>query len=151
MYLDDVPMNYLGVLLAAIVYFIIGFIWYAPFAFGSKRERHDDKSGTPTHAGCSTCKSEPGSYACKIGSYIGEFIIALIIAYVLALFIQISQADEVVEGIAVALWIWVGFIATTHFSSVLWARKTLEHFFIHAGFMLVGLIAMGAVIMYMGF
>jgi hypothetical protein len=141
MYLDDVPIDYLGVLLAAIAYFIIGFIWYAPFAFGNKRER-DEKSKV---------QNQEGFFTRKIGSYIGEFIISLIIAYVLALFIQISQADGVVEGVSVALWTWIGFIATTHFSSVLWARKTLEHFFIHAGFMLVGLVAMAAVIMYIGF
>lgn len=142
MYLYDIPMNYWGVLAAAIVYFIIGCIWYAPFAFGNKWGGHDEKLDAQTHE---------KSLIRKIGPYIGEFIISLIIAYVMALFIQVSQADEIVEGVIVALWIWIGFIATTHFSAVLWARKTLEHFFIHASFMLVGLIAMGAVIMSIGF
>lgn len=142
MYLDDVPVNYWGVLAAAMIYFIIGLIWYAPFAFGNKGGRHDGKIEE---------QSQQGFFTRTIGPYIGEFIISFIIAYILALFIQISQADEIVEGVSVALWAWIGFIATTHFSSVLWARKTLEHFFIHAGFMLVGLVAMGAVIMYIGF
>jgi threonine/homoserine/homoserine lactone efflux protein len=138
MFLDDVPINYWGVLVAAIVYFIVGCIWYSPLLFGNQWGRHDEKLETKH------------GYLRQASSYIGELIISLIIAYVLALFIQISQANEIVEGITVALWVWIGFIATTHFSAVLWARKTIEHFFIHASFMLVGLIAMGAVIIYMG-
>lgn len=141
MFLNDVPINYLGVLLAAIAYFIIGAIWYAPSVFGSRWMRHEK-------AQIGFLAEQPSSS--HIGSYAGEFIIALVMAYVLSLLIQVSLADEVVEGIAIALWIWTGFIATTHFSAVLWGRKTLKSFFIHAGFMLVGLIAMGSIIMYFG-
>lgn len=138
MFLDDVPLNYIGILLAAVVYFIIGAIWYAPNVFGN-RWKHDGEKGEDSHVRhCSIC--------CRIGSYVGEFIIALIIAYILSLFIEISQADEIGECLLVALWIWIGFIATTHFSAVLWGRKTIKHFLIHAGFMLIGLLAMASVI-----
>lgn len=138
MYLDDIPINPLGVLIAAIAYFVIGWLWYAPFLFGNEWGRHDEK-----------LEEVGGRFSLrKIGAYIGEFIISLIIAYVLAIFLQISQANEIIEGITVALWAWVGFIATTHFSAVLWGRKTLKHFLIHAGFMLVGLLAMGAILAY---
>jgi hypothetical protein len=138
MFLDDVPVNYFAVLAAAIAYFVIGAIWYAPCCFGHRwMKRHENEPPVEI-------EKNVLSY---IGSYVGEFIISLIIAYVLTLFIQLSQADGVVEGITVALWVWIGFIATTHFSAVLWARKTLKSFFIHAGFMLLGLITMGAIIM----
>jgi hypothetical protein len=142
MFLDDVPVSYFAVLLAAIVYFIIGSIWYAPFIFGNRWMKYEEaKLQEPPHY----------YHLSHIASYIGEFIISLIIAYVLALFIEISQAEEMIEGVIIALWVWIGFIATTHFSAVLWGRKTVKSFFIHAGFMLVGLIAMGTVIMFMKF
>lgn len=141
MFLDDIPVNYIGVLAAAIIYYLIGLIWYSPWTFGNQWGRHE---------GALEAKKEH-PYTHTIISYIAEFIISLIIAYVLALLIQISQAEEIVEGITIAFWIWIGFIATTHFSAVLWGRKTVKHFLIHAGFMLVGLIAMGAVIVYVGF
>ncbi len=137
MFLDDIPINLLGVLVAAILYFIIGLIWYAPFAFGRKKNRDE--------------KDIPIEKETRIGAYLGEMIVALIIAYILALFIQISQAAEFVEGVMVSVWIWLGFVATTHFSAVLWARKTFGHFIIHASFMLVGFIAMACAIMYFGF
>lgn len=138
MFLDDVPINYLAVFFAAIVYFVIGSIWYAPLLFGNQWGRHAEKlEETGEHY-----------YLHKVGAYVGEFIISLIMAYVLALFIEISQAEEVVEGVTVAFWVWIGFILTTHFSAVLWGRKAIKHFFIHASFMLVGLLAMGTTIMY---
>lgn len=133
----DVPVSGLGVFIAAIVYFVIGAIWYAPFLFGPECiVRHDTLD--ESHKKC----------PCKFSACIGEFITALIIAYVTAIFIQISQADEVIEGLTIAFWIWLGFIATTHFSAVLWGRKSIKHYFIHVGFMLVGLLAIGLVLTY---
>lgn len=146
MFLDDVPVNYPTVLLAAIVYFVIGAIWYSPFLFG-RYKSHEHIAPMPENV-TTPPDVKQKHWLRLIGPYIGEFIIALIIAYVLTLFIQISQAEEIAEGIAVALWVWIGFIATTHFSAVLWDRKTVYHFFIHAGFMLVGFLAMGAIIIY---
>lgn len=139
MFLDNISVNFVGVLIAAIVYFVIGAIWYSRFLFADEFGRHHEPPIGET-------KEEISSN--KVGSYIGEFIISLIIAYVLSIILEISQAVTIIEGITVALWIWIGFIATTHFSAVLWARKTVRHFFIHAGFMLVGLLAMGAILMY---
>ncbi len=145
MYLDDVPINYLVVFCAAVVNFIIGCLWYGSCAFGCKLVKQDVTPGAslPPKTGCSSCKC--------IGAYIGEFILSLVTAYVLTLFIEISQADTIVEGIAVAIWIWIGFIATTLFSGVLWGRKHVERFFIDAGFLLIGLIAMAILIMYLGY
>lgn len=150
MFLDDVPVNYLAVFLAAIAYFIIGSIWYAPFFFGHRNKHHEDITPiVDTQPKQTVVELQPKHRFCLIGSYIGEFIISLIIAYVLTLFIQLSQADDLMEGITVALWVWIGFIATTHFSAVLWDRKTVKSFFIHSIFMLIGLIAMASVIMYL--
>ncbi|MBX9704331.1 MAG: DUF1761 domain-containing protein [Silvanigrellaceae bacterium] len=137
MVIYDVPISLAAVIVAAIVYFILGAIWYSPALFGHRavihREGEPDLVVKETH---------------PIGSYIGEFILDLIMAFVLTVLITLSDAETYWEGMTIALWAWVGFIATTHFSAVLWGRKTLRSFFIHAIFMLVGLLAMGAVIMY---
>lgn len=140
MFLDDIPINYLGVFFAAIAYFILGAIWYAPGVFGhrSLKHDHDDSQFSAAHR----------QFPKTLNSYIGEFFISLVIAYILALFIEISQAEHLAEGLTVAFWIWIGFIATTHFSAVLWSRKTIKSFFIHSSFILVGLLAMAAILMF---
>lgn len=136
MYIYDMPLNYLGVIIAAIVYLILGSIWYLPSLFGKhcvKTEEVPQKECTLSHT---------------IGIFAGEFVLDLVMAFVLAIFIQISQAENYVEAMIIAFWAWIGFVATTHFSAVLWGHKPLKNFFIHAGFMLIGLLAMSLVIYY---
>lgn len=142
MFLDDVPMNYWGVLTAAVVFYVLGAIWYLPCLFGGAC-----CSGS---SACGTGEMNKPSCCCKVGAYIGEFIISLVIAYVLALFIQISEAEKIVEGITVAFWAWLGFIATTHMSAVIWGHKPIKAYLVHAGFLLIGFLIMGAIIIYMG-
>lgn len=143
MFLDDVPINYWGVLAAGVLLYVMGAIWYLPCFFGEScsKERvcaiDEEKKGN-----CSSC--------CKVTAYVGEFFICLVIAYVLALFIEISQAEQIVEGITVALWAWFGFIATTHLSAVIWGKCPFKAYLSHAGFLLIGFAAMGALIIYMG-
>ena len=134
--LEDVSINYLAVALGALVYYILGAIWYAPDFFGHRWVKHDEVVKEQKHTW-------------KTGAYVGELVVDLIIAYVLALFIKLSGAEKIVDGVIVALWVWIGFVATTQFSAVLWTRKTVKSFFIHACFMLVGLLAMSATIMYL--
>lgn len=137
MFLSDVSVTYSAVLIAALVYFILGSIWYAPFLFGHRSVKHDE-----------ACPTDKECCGCHVISYAGEFILDLVIAYILAVVIQLSQATEITEGMSVAIWMWIGFVATTHFSAVLWGRKTLKSFFIHACFMLIGFMAMGATLIY---
>lgn len=154
MYLDDIPINYWGVLVAAVVYYILGAIWYSPYLFGDCSNKKEGCCPTSEPKNkeecCAVGESKKSECGCKIAAYIGQFIISLVIAYVLALFIEISQAEQVVEGITVAFWAWLGFIATTHFSPVLWGRKSFKNYLVHAGFLLLGFIVMGAVIILVG-
>ena len=141
MYLSDVPVNYWGVLAAALILYILGALWYSPLLFGETCMPKEACNLPDEHKKC-CCYS-------KVGAYIGELVSSLLIAYVLALFIEISQAEKVVEGITVAIWFWIGFIITTHFSGVLWNQRPFKHYLIHMSFLLIGFIAMGAAIIWM--
>lgn len=123
---------------ASIVYFALGVIWYAPFLFGNLVKTEKPYPGDVPHS----------SYV--IRGYIGEFLSSWLIAYVLALFIRGNQAVLIEDGVYVATWVWIGFLATTHFSYFLWGRKSFLSYFIHACFMLAGFVTMGAVIMAIG-
>jgi multidrug transporter EmrE-like cation transporter len=149
MYLDDVPVNYLAVLIAAVVFYILGAIWYLPGLFGKSCFNSEECCSAESKECCTPGETKK-SCGCKAGAYIGEFFICLVIAYVLSLFITVSQADEVIEGIAVAVWAWLGFIATTHLSAVLWKMKPFKVYLINAAFLLLGFILMGGIIAYMG-
>lgn len=144
MFLQNLPIEYLSVLTAALAYFILGAIWYTPLFFGNQWKYEAEKQ-TPSVV----LVDQPYTVSELIGSYIGEFITSIILAFFLSLFIEISQAKLIIEGIIIALFIWIGFIATTHFSAVLWGRKTIKSFFIHSSFILLGLVTMASIIVFM--
>ena len=100
----DIHINFLAVIIAAAAYFLFGALWYSSGIFGQSWQ---------TDAGVVPSKEH------HVGSYIGEFIVDLVIAYVLALFIKLVNANSVTEALLTALWIWVGFVATHHVSAML--------------------------------
>ncbi|MBA3720866.1 MAG: DUF1761 domain-containing protein [Parachlamydiaceae bacterium] len=132
MLLQGIHINFFAILIAAAVYFILGGLWYSPKVFGHCYCKHE---------GMDLNKESHGLW-----TYIGEFIVDLVIAYVLALFIELAGVENGLGGAIIALWIWIGFVATDQFSALLWSKKSYKSFLVNAGFMLVGLLAMGVVI-----
>lgn len=130
---NEGTVNFLSVLIAAILYYCLGYLWYSPWLFG----HHINQSDIPD--------SEKEYSLPGIWSYIGEFIIALIISLGLAILIQPNDFNAF-GGLVVALLVWSAFVATTHFSAVLWARKSFKSFCLHSGFILVGFALIGAVL-----
>lgn len=130
---DNVSINYLAILVAAVVFYLLGLLWYSPAMFGNCCVKHDDWRENEF-------KKVP-----LVWAYIGEFIISFIIANALAIFVVLFNLG-LSGAIILALLIWIGFVATTHFSAVLWGRKTFGHYCIHVGFLLIGFILMGAIL-----
>lgn len=128
--------NIIAVIIMALVYMGLGALWYSKALFGKILEEC-----------CTVDKKEKmeKEKCCGPKGYIGGFIIALILGYVLAHFVNASGAQDAAEGMKVGICAWFGFVATTMFSGVLWCKKPLKAFFIDAGFMLVIMGIMGSV------
>lgn len=125
-------INYLAVLVSAALCMAIGMLWYSPALFGNKwleltGNKEPDMKDAP-----------------KI--YIGAILNALIVSTVLAVFIYWIGAVTPRDGALVGFLAWLGFIATSHFSGVLWEKKPLNLFFLHAANMLVTLVIIGALL-----
>lgn len=129
----NLHISFLSVLVAAIAYFFLGAIWYSPKVFGHFYSCHHPEGHDEL------CKSNPISF-------IGEFVVDLIMAYVLAIFIHIIGITSWHEALIIAFWIWLGFIATTNFSGFLWSKRRFSNFLVTAGFNLIGLLLMAAII-----
>lgn len=130
--LFDVQINYMAVIVAAIAYFVLAIIWYSPQVFGEELVRHEIINR----------KRMPYS----ILAYLGELIADLVMAFVLALVIEFARVDSSLDGLKIAFWMWLGFVATTHFCDVLWGRKSFTSYLINGGLVLVGFLVMGSVI-----
>ena len=129
-------INYSAVLLAAAAHIIIGFAWYSPQLFGEKWMK---LSGVPKEALEKEKKKMPQKT-------IVAFIAALVMAYVLAHIIKFSDSATLVDGAIAGFWSWLGFIATTTLSVVLWQGKSVKLYILDNGHYLISLLVMGAIL-----
>lgn len=128
---EPTHVNIWAVIVCTIINMVLGMIWYSPKVLGTIWAKEhgfdlDQLKAGPWHI-------------------IGGFIVAFIFAYVLNMMIHSFGIVGIGNGIALGFFIWLGFIATTHFSGVLWAKKPFIVYFIDVGFKLLVLIVIGAI------
>ncbi len=122
----------LPVILSAIIYFVIGMLWYSPKAFGKRWMEL-------TQTKCENCNKMCTAMA-------GAFIVGLVLSAVMAHFVNVSGATTALAGAQVGFLAWLGFVATLSFSCVLWEKKPLELYLIHVGCVLVSFLAISALL-----
>lgn len=129
--MEEIQINLPTVIVAAVLYMIIGVSWYSKWLFG------------PTFMKLHKERSEK-EYT-KV-SLIYGFINALVIAYFLALFEAYMGATTVSDGMFVGFLTWLGFVATTQISPVIWGGLSLREFMLHTGCKLLAFLVMSGVI-----
>lgn len=118
-------IDLISILIAAAANIIIGFVWYSRYLFGIE---HDPAA--PPHR----------------LAILWTVIIAFVTAYVLAFFEAFLGVTTVTDGMFVGFLVWLGFIATTQISAVIWGKMTFKRFMAHTGCQLLTFLAMGGVI-----
>ena len=121
-------MNYLAILVAATASFIIGALWYGPL-FGKPWKAMMDL--TPEKI--KTMKLT------ALQAMVMGFVSALVVAYVLADFVSLSNTGDAVAAFKLAFWIWLGFVATTLAGSFLWEGKPIKLFILNASYHFVSI------------
>lgn len=131
-----VPVNLVAVVVAAVASMVLGFLWFGPL-FGKpwmKRMGFTQKDvDRQKRKGMAT-------------TYFMGFIGALVTSYVLAHFVFYTGSVDAVSGAVTGFWIWLGFVATVLLGMVLWEGKPLALYFLNAGYYLVNLAVMGAIL-----
>ena len=128
-----IQVNYVAVVLSAVAAMIVGSIWYGPL-FGKAWMKLVGISKDDVK------KSEmPKLYGIM-------FVGALVEAYVLSHFIHYAGAYTLVLGAKTGLWAWLGFVATVMIGNYMFSKKPIKLFYIDAGYALVNLMVMGAII-----
>jgi hypothetical protein len=135
-----VPINYLAVLVAAIVAIVLGFLWYGPF-FGKPWMKL---------MGITPEKMEEGKKKGMGGTYAMMTVTTLLMSFVLshALVFAATYLDESgwYAGVMTGFWNWLGFVVPVSMGSVLWERKPWKLWCINAGYYLVSMMLMGIVL-----
>ena len=126
-----VAVNWIAVIVAAVVRSAVGAAWYSPGVFGKQWQAAIGVSQAPAEM--------PQAIAVQaLGS--------LVMAYFLAQVIGHYETDGLLVGAVVGILMWVGFVATIMLPGVLFEKRSLGFFGIYAGYQLVTLAIMGAII-----
>ncbi len=134
-------VNMLAVLIAGIVAMVIGALWYSPVLF-SKIWMKEMNFGAEMMAGT----EKPN----MTKLYVGQFILTLVTAYVLAHFISLLDITTLGGALSLAFWSWFGFQVLPLMASVFWEGKSFKLFVINGLHYLVSLIIMASIIVLVG-
>lgn len=131
-------INYMLIVVATVVQFLLGAVWYSPLMFGkwwmeimgvahlTKEElQRMQKAMTPFYA--------------------VQVLLTLVSTYVLAMLVHyLSMANVGFHAYGVAGWIWLGFIAPTQIAAVIWGNTKREFWckqiFVMTSYQLVSLM-----------
>ncbi len=138
--MNEVPVNYLAVLIAAVVNMVLGFLWYGPL-FGKQWMQ---LSGfTKESMDKAKAKGMNKNYAIMT---LGSLLMAYVLSHSLVFASTYTQTFGAAAGLMAGFWTWLGFVAPVTVSSVLWDAKPWKLWFLNAGYYLVGLLVMGLIL-----
>ncbi len=120
----------ISVLLAGVVYWILGALWYSQLMFGKNWMKLAD------------VKEEKHSPM----AFILGIIFSILTAHVLAYVIKMLGITSLIPTLKVSFLMWFGFIATTGMNPVLYEKKSFKLYIINSGYALVGFFAMATII-----
>lgn len=132
-----VSMNISAIIVAALVAFVIRWLWYSPLLFGTPWQRL---------SGISKTDLEKAWKRGMVKTFIADLILCVITASVLELFLGLTRAAGAGQGMQIGFFLWLGFVATTTFRRLLWEMKPLTLWFLDNAFHLIACLVMGAIL-----
>lgn len=131
--MTPVHINYVAVIVAALISMVAGAIWYSQPVFGKKWTKLNGRSMNDIQGGAAT-------------GYVFTTIGSLIMAYVLAHFVDYAQAQTFSQGMLTGFWAWIGFVAPAMGAEAVFAGRSRDLYLINVGYQLVALVLMGGVL-----
>lgn len=127
-----------AILLCTVASMVIGFAWYSPLLFAKpwmklsgwteKQMKENQKSGQMAKTyGISTLTS-------------------LVMAYVLNMLMNRSGINSIYPALMTAFWVWLGFVATTSITEVLYMKRSWTLYLINTGYQLATLLVMAVIL-----
>lgn len=126
-------INYPAVLVAAILHWILGAVWYGVFS----SKFIELMAWTPAQLAAIESQNHTKDYILAFGS-------SLVLAYILAHFVQYTKATNVAGGLQTAFWLWLGFIVTTQLPTVIFEGRKPGLYLLNIGYQFVACMAAGA-------
>ena len=134
------PVNLLAVLVAALASMVLGFLWYGPLF------------GKPWMALMGFSKDSMDKAKAKgmtmnyVLMAVGSLVMAYVLSHVTSFAMAYMQVSGYMAGLSSGFWTWLGFIAPVVMGAQLWEGKPWKLYPITAGYYLVSLMIMGAIL-----
>jgi len=129
-------VNYLAVLVAAIVVFVLGWLWYSPFLFYKPWMR---ARGLDPDAAMANAKMPVG----KLGI---ELLRCFVLAFVIAHLVGGLGINNWFTAIHFGLLLWIAFPVVLLTGSVIWENVPVKVAVIHAGDWLVKVLVISIIL-----
>jgi hypothetical protein len=129
-------INWLAIVVAALVPMIVGALWYSPALFAKQWMQHIGK----TEEEIKKASSNPAAM------YGVTFLCALVMSYVLNYFVTYTSSFTFMQGVKIGFATWLGFVATTHLASVTFEFKPRGLYYINMGYNLIAFLLMGGIL-----
>jgi hypothetical protein len=129
----EISINFWALIVAALIRIALGALWYSPIAFFESWRKTVGLDHATVNAG--------------IGRAVAVDVIgALVMAFVLVHSVIYAEAATLLQGAAIGFWNWLGFVAVVLLSATMHENRPLRYFLINAGYNLIALVLMGAVL-----
>ena len=131
--MDMSNINWLAVIVAAILSMVVGFVWYSkpvfliPWLKGIGKEESFTQEANPT-------------------TFVFAFVSAIIEAIFVSFLLGTMGSTTLVSGLTAGFMIWLGFVFTTHWVNDLFSRRSFGFTLITSGYHLIMLLIMGALL-----
>lgn len=129
-------INYLAAIVAAVVAFGLGWLWYSPMLFGKQWVA---ANGYTPEKIQEMQKGAAKAYGVSLACF-------LVMAVVLAVLVKITHVTAIPAGGKLGVLCWLGFVATTGLTANVYSEKPLKAWILDAGYQFVYLVVMALII-----
>ena len=134
--LHYLPGHILPSVVAAVVAFLIGGLWYSPLLFA--RQWVAAHGYTPEQVAAMQ-RNAPKAYGIS-------FLCFLVMAHILQALVHLTGAEGWMYGLHLGFLCWLGFAFTIGLTAQVYSQRKFAVFVIDAGYQLVYLLVMGAIL-----
>lgn len=133
-------VNWIAIIVSAVVFNAIGFAWYSDSVFGKAWRKESGMTKEQINEGSKNMGK----------MFVFMAVGSILMAYVMSVVFNAFQTVTVMDALSVAFWLWLGFVATVLLNGVVYEMKSWKYYGINVGYQLLGMLAMGAVIVLLG-
>ncbi len=125
--------NWQGIILATIVAMAIGTLWYSRIMFGTQWQKLAKLKDSDMKKGMAK-------------GMLVMLVLAFVSAFVLQRFLVISNPQDILSAIKVAIWLWFGFVFTYTLSNAVFEKRSIQLTAINLSNQLITLCVMAAIL-----